>query len=266
MTRSGTWYSFHFFEALAQVLDPGYRTSACHNLKFYSSMKVAKFHGHAICPGFKEVASAALWLRWTRLNGRSLLEETIEANSALLSPQKNPDVRIIYLYRNPFDRSVSASQRVGRQVPERRRFPGEMTPSRHLRLSGLEHYLKHHVSFVETSKKFPANILMVTYEALMRDPMTVFSTMLTFLGTFRRSEISTEAITYALNEVSFAAMQRKQEEAGKSFDGRPLSEAGSHMTDGRVGKWREFFTQDDVDFAESQFSQFGLSIQNFDLG
>jgi hypothetical protein len=192
-------------------------------------------------------------------------EDVVEANRSLLSPIDNPDARIIYLHRNLFDHCVSSSQMINRQPAEQRRFPGEMTPARHLRLLGAQQYLKQHLSFLEVGSRFPDNVLAVTYESLMREPAATFARMLRFLGFVPDSDARRDAINQAVEAVSLSAMRRKEADTGRSVSGQPLAAQGSHISDGLVGKWRGHFSEKDIAFAKETFARFGLSFRDQEL-
>jgi hypothetical protein len=182
---------------------------------------------------------------------------------AHFSPVRNPDVRIVYVYRNPLDHSVSACRQVNNRA---RGGSAPLTPREHLFESGgIWHYIKQHVTFVHMKRLFPEQVMMIPYEELTRDPAGVFARILGFWNWQIANGRDLDAFAYALDASSMEKLRERERATGRALGGTALSEAGSHIQGGIVGGWKDAFTREDLAEAERRLGRFGLSLSEFDL-
>jgi hypothetical protein len=78
-------------------------------------------------------------------------------------------------------------------------------------------------------QRYPADVMIVTYEALLRDPETTVAALYRFLGAAATPAIVADSIA----KTSFAAMS-----------GRPagIEDNGAFMRKGVAGDWRAYLT------------------------
>lgn len=278
MPRSGTWYSFYFFEFLDVFLSSRSTLNTRLDLEIYHSMNFAKVHVHTICPGFLEAYDGPHREKWDALRfyvpGFNFgYEKFISGNRDVYSPITNPDIRIIYLYRNPLDQAVSFFRHAVNNIDGNKRVfvdrGGEqitLTDERHyLRTVGLEAYIKQYFTFHELSRIRGRNILMMPYERLVRDPGSSFESMLRFVGVDIEDEHKRNAFRRALKASSPESL-RNVEAALETSLGRDQTESSeSHIRGGGIGKWQQYFDESDVGLVEETFREFGISLKDFEL-
>lgn len=260
--RSGTWFTLHFFEHLNSYLLGGAPIRETDGFHFYDALRLAKFHTHCFCPGFESCYPPERLAEWEALENVSCNVEFLPRYEHVFSPLRNPDVRIVHIYRNPLDQSVSACKQVNNRAPG----AVALTPRAHLlERGGLEQYVKQHLSFVHMEGLFPEQIRRIPYERLVQDPAGVLAGILRFWNLSITSEQDLEAVAYALAASSMESLRERERATGRALGGTPLEETGSHIQGGVVGGWRSAFTQADLDEAEERLARFGLSLSGFEL-
>ncbi len=278
MPRSGTWYSFYFFEFLDIYLSGRSTLNTRMNLEIYDSLKLGKISVHSICPGFPDLYHGSHRERWNELefyvDGYNYgYQKFIGNNIATYSPALNPAIRIIYLFRNPLDQVVSYF-RHARHNKNQHKIVSQGTDgssvemsssSEFLRLAGLEAYIKQYFTFKIMVKTYPQNILMVPYEHLKRNPEAIFVKMLTFWNkTFDTAE-ERQCIQKALNSCTPESLQNIEVALQSSLARDQMKPGESHIRGGEIGKWQNELSDSDVDFAETRLAEFGLTLQQFEL-
>ncbi len=112
LPRSGTWYTFYFLEFFNSFLSQtGLAIKTQHHYEEYPALGFRKFHSHTIFPGFVEDYDGPLRAAWDDLKfhhpGANFAYDEIASRADEFYPARNPDARVVYLYRNPLDQSVS---------------------------------------------------------------------------------------------------------------------------------------------------------------
>lgn len=292
LPKSGTWYSHCFFWSYHQLcqhqqeFSKGWRpdlekvlieTSMPNDLLCKDSLGFRRmFICHAICPGFEESADRFLG-QWQNLHfslnynfGQEWL--TREGEWEKLDPAKNPDARIVFLYRNPLDHFVSYH----RQVQPHPTKPGvsvmpdnttEMpTDIREfvMQYSALDCFIKQFYSYLVMQRRFPNNVLMVPYETLTATPREAFAGILAFIGA------PVDAQKQPLFE---CALEMSNKDKLKEFEGRinrslagaPPQPNSRHIRSGAVGGWKEKFNELDLVEINGGLRRFGLSLDMFKI-
>lgn len=276
MPRSGTWYSFYFLEFLDLYLSGRSQLSTRLDLEIYHSMNLAKIHVHTICPGFLEAYDDRLRQRWDTLQfyvpGYNFgYQKFVADNRDVYSPVTNPHIRIIYLYRNPLDQSVSYFRHSRHNINELKRSyldqddnEVEIRDERHfLRAVGLEAFIKQYFTFHVMNRRLRGNVLLVNYEALRRNPADTFSQMLGHLGFQVDDDNKKTCFRKALQSSSMTSL-KNIEVAIKGTLARDQSDKEeSHMRGGEIGKWKDYYDQSDLDFVEARLDEFGLQLDSF---
>jgi hypothetical protein len=274
--RSGTWYNtylFAFYDALLRgapdIVEPS------HFLRL-TALRLNACFAHATCPGFKIACTGSWRATWDRLryytDGFAWADPMLEASPDIFDPGRNPDARIVFLYRNPFDQSLSFYRHARNHQNEALLAPTIDGKTWHLNdprefmyRVGLEAHLKLYLSYRFMQETYPENILMVSYEGMMRDPPGSFRAMLEFLGLAPDSTPSRRAFAKALRLADRRHLRRAEQLLGHSLAADQREPGESHIGDGTVGAWRRTFVPADVDHVAEVLSRFGLALDEFDL-
>jgi hypothetical protein len=269
MPRSGTWYAFHFFENFYRQLtrhELGYER---HHFEVYPELALAKAHVHANCPGFIEHCRGPERDAWNALSGElpgyDYAAEFVAANRQHFSPTTNRRVRIIYLYRNPLDQIVSVYHHFRRHRDYQgmiARIPDERAL---LRETGLDSYIKQFLTFRHMATAFPDNVMLVSYEELMRAPAGAFSRMLEFWNLRVDSAERRSALAKSLENSSVAKLRELETKLGHSLADDRVDRTESHIQSGEIGRWRQVFDNTDLAYAGARLQQFGMSLGDFTL-
>lgn len=279
MPRSGTWYSFYFFEFLDLYLTERSTVRTRLDVEVYHGLRLGKISVHCICPGFPDLCRGPLREKWDALSfvvdGYNYgYPKFIADNLGVFSPDLNPAIRIIYLYRNPLDQAVSyfrhARHNQDRDRIMRREADGaavEMaTASEFLRCAGLDSYIKQYLTFAALAPVYPRNILMIGYEDLIRSPESTFERMLSFWHFDINSAAKRTCVAKALKSSAPDSLRNIEAALGSSLARDQVADEESHMRGGEIGKWRSVLNDSDVEFSEARLREFGLSLSAFELG
>ena len=284
MPRSGTWYHIYFFTFYNQMCQ-GYSAEQIIARILNKSLIPAQpiidsafgpalFNvKHSICPGFKSVVEASKLQKWNQLEfyANGFIEGLLFTESDLFSPQLNPDVRIVYVYRNPLDQAVSFFKHLQKHVDKSQCFyqdaqgnQVEMTTvSQYFRAVGLESYLKQYLTFKWTAEFFPEQIKLMTYEALTKDPSAHFQSVLAFLGDYSIFDEHMAVFQNALKYSDKDAMKKLENKLGGALGNDQTDRNERHIRSGAIGQWRQYLSAEDLDFAEEFVSPYGVSLSDF---
>lgn len=278
MPRSGTWLSFYFLEFLDLYLSGRKQLNTRLDLEVYHSLRLGKVHIHTICPGFPEHCRGGTRARWEALSfynpgfdygyGRF-----IAGNEAVFSPLENPAIRIVYIYRNPLDQCVSFfrhtrshRQDSTRSIIDKTGAEIEIADERdYLRRVGMEAYVKQYVTFHVMKQYCGDNLFMLPYERMVRDRDGSFRAMLAFLGFEIDDEEKKTCFQMALNASSAQSLRNLEKSLGTTLGRDQADAAETHIRGGEIGKWKQYYDDADVDFAEAALAEFGLSLDAFDI-
>lgn len=266
MPRSGTWYTFYFFEFLFSALEGRAQLKESHLFEVYPSASLAKVHVHSYCPGFAQAYHGSHREAWDkRANATSGFDMydygsvLAEDNPDVFLPARNGRVRIVYIYRNPLDQVVSHFFHA-----QKNKFsdllPQCASPAEYLRNGALRAYAKQYFTFSAMKALFPANILMVRYEDLMRNPRSVFAEILAHWNFMLDAPERQDAFDAAIELAGMKNLRAREIALGRSLGGDKLDPGASHMSGGEISKWRNYYTQADIDWATSELAGFGLSL------
>ncbi len=277
MPRSGTWYSYYFFEFLDIHLSGRETLNTRLGVEVYDSLRLGKVSVHVSCPGFEEVYVGPLRKPWDALDyyspGYNYGYATfIENNMDVFAPTRNPDIRIVYLFRNPLDQCVSYYRHVQNHVrDEKRRVTDSNGKERDienvsdfLRSAGLNSYIKQYLTYRLMSQRYRKNILMIPYERLLRHPKRAFKRMLRFWNVPVTSAREFAAIDKALVSSEPESLRNVEKAMGTTLGNDQDGEAGeTHIRGGQIGKWRDHLTQDDIDFVRDRLATFDIGLDEF---
>jgi hypothetical protein len=242
-----------------------------------TALRLNACFAHATCPGFKAACTGSWRTAWDRLryytDGFAWADPMLEASPDIFDPGRNPDVRIVFLYRNPFDQAVSFYGHARNHKNEALLVPvvgGTVreigSPLEYFRLVGLETYLKLYLSYRFMRSAHPKNVLLVPYERMVTDRSGTFAEILNFLGAPPQSDLARHSFAKALRLTDRPHLRRAEELLGHPLATDQRDARDSHLPNGKIGTWRQHFAASDIyDFAEN-LSRYGLTLEEFFLG
>ncbi len=234
---------------------------------------------HVVCPGFNESVNDPLYQQWQTLQfpitgynaGEWQFRDLVDWN--LLNPAINPDVRIVYLYRNPLDHFVSYYKHAQNHADKKYRLKilpnGMQAPINNLHdfvfgWNGLSGFIKHYYAFRQMRALFPKQILLMSHEQLTTDPHHSFHDILSFFGAPPDDPIKKQIFEAALSMSSKSSLMRLESKIGSSVAGDQMS-GGKHVHDSFIGAWRTHFSDDEIEAIESVMNLFNITLNEFTL-
>ncbi|MDX1402819.1 MAG: sulfotransferase domain-containing protein, partial [Kiloniellales bacterium] len=227
-------------------------------------------------PGFLESCKGPLREKWDRLRfynpGYNFgYDQFIKGNETVFSPHINPDVRIVYLFRNPLDQIVSFYRHIQHHgkgstrefIDAKGNAIAFESLSHFLRAGALESYIKQYVTYRFLPRPAATRVLMFPYEDLVENPKRSFQRMMLHLETGPEPQGYREAFGKALNATTAESLKNLERSIGATLGRDQTRKNESHLRGGEIGKWREFLEQGDLDYAEEMLSSFGLSLSDF---
>jgi hypothetical protein len=258
MPRSGTWYSFYFFEFLDLFMAGRDSLNTRLDLHVYHALKLGKLHTHCICPGFLRACQGGRF---------------IEGNQKVFSPLQNPDIRIVYLYRNPLDQIVSYYRHIQKHRQETTRSIATESGdevvftdlSHFLRTAGVDGYIKQYWTYHYMKTKVPDRLFLLPYEELMASPPHAFVRVLKFLDLDLDPDRTAlkAAFKKALNATKLGSLKNLEKALGSSLGRDQTDVEESHLRGGHIGKWKCQISQEDLRFIQARLNSFGLDLANF---
>ena len=286
MPRSGTWYVSLFFDAYSKMLKrntiemstsrPIIRANVGLGVQYLAVI-------HAVCPGFRRNCGPrheawetltffedgydvlAQWMTGEEKEQLDVEEKWIRDYETLVDPGLNAHACIIYLYRNPLDQVVSVLRHGLNSTKDTlreylTRFSG---PRDFFFYDGLDAYIKQYFTYKYMKGLFPYNLMLVTYEQLMRNPESVFSAMLDFLGHDMTHPKHKTIMKLALGLASKDSVRKIEQQVGASLAGDQIDPQASHIKDSAIGKWKKYFSQQDVKRLEVHLERFDIAMDEF---
>ena len=280
MPRSGTWYNYYLFNFYLQLLQGKTNLNArvspipivCKDTIGLDFMFIC----HTICPGFHR-HQGKYREAWDRLvfyaPGFNSANDFIEKNKKFLDPSLNKGARIVYLYRNPLDQAVSFFRHVLNHKDQRYRYRKDFQGNMVLMTSvreyidhvGLEAYIKQFLTFKIMRDIWPDNIIMITYENLMRDPKAVFLRILKHFGHTVDNPDHLRKVDIAISLSSKDSMKNIENKIGHAVGDDQCDHKERHVRDGAIGKWKGYFFEDDLKKIENGLNIFDLSLADFEI-
>ena len=289
LTRSGTWYCRCFFFALHKLLkgDKDFDSTSVVREFYAADRKFAVkdtlgldrlFIAHATCPGFKDHYRGDLLGAWGNLrfyggglahdNGDIVMQNP--RRKKVFDPYFNRNAKIIYIYRNPLDQAVSSF--VGHQNHKREILRYKINESGERELitdvkdyfysEGLDAFIKQFFTFKAMQALFPKNILILTYEQLIREPEKAFTAALRHFGCKVGGEAGRVKVRKAIELASQQNLREAEKNLGFSLANDRAIPGDTQMRGGAVGKWKEYFDKNDLARAEEKMATFNLTLKD----
>jgi hypothetical protein len=213
---AGTYFTIHFFEflerrarAYSRDYDPlpqgSFRT-----LMAFPNLKLFKLTLHGVCPGFEDSYQGHLRRAWDRLATEGEVERVPEGLRDCFDPRLNPQTRLVYVYRHPFDWAITVFRqavRAGRAADT----PDAL--SRTVRGLLTKRFVAQYFSFRTMAAQYPDQITLVSFEELTRDATRVFGRMLDRFGI---GSLSPDLIRSSVRSSSPKALAKLEDRGGRS--------------------------------------------------
>ena len=134
-----------------------------------------------------------------------------------------------------------------------------------IRAVGMDMYIKHLLTFMLMKEKYPDNILLITYEMLVRDPKSTFQKVLNYLGHDVTLSENYEKFKIALDMSSKKSIVKLENAYGRSIAGHFKDEFPNErqLRDGRIGKWKEYLGKNDLNYITQRLQDFDISIDDY---
>ena len=280
-SRSGTWYSRYFFFGLDKLLR-GENPDTLQLANAFEKQKERFFVketlnidrllvGHATCPGFKERYRGNLREAWDKLQffgggaAHDHLDSVLNLPSykSLFDPYYNKNARIVYFHRNPLDQAVSSFPRLLHNNLIKISYKNERE---FLHDASIEAFIKQFITFSEMKKIFPEHILMISYEDLVRSPQTSFDKVLDHFGYSVKNNKSEKIVERAIQLASIENLRGVEQKMGRALGNDQVGRWESHFRGGgTIGKWKNYFNEEDKKMVETRLAAFNLSLKNLIL-
>ena len=293
MGRSGTWYNrefFYFYNELLngknkdEIIEEMVKTKK--KIKYYIPINTKKFPynsifvQHWLCPGFEEHYSGKYRKDWNKIKFYSdhlppnftdfMKKKNVEK---LCNPLLNKNAKIIYYYRNPLDQNISYFNAIKNNLnqkinyyydPELKKNIRFKDIHHFLRVAGIDMYIKHYLSFKLMSEIFPNNVLILTYENLVKGPKANFEKIFSFLGHDYINKFE-EEFNDALFLSSKESIIKLENLYGHSLSKNSKDKNQRQLSDGRVGRWKEILNDNDLEYIKMRFNKFDIKLSDFIL-
>ena len=304
MSRSGTWYNREFYYFYNELLKGGTSSEILQSMIF-SKLKISSlmktdynkigydpfFISHWLCPGFSDY-NGKFRNDWDNLNFYSdytypsnfdqipgyFNSEQIKVRYDISNnwvPVNNADSKLVYFYRNPLDQSVAYFSAIQNMKLQKLRYRKDSQGNlvlikdihEFLRTVGMDMYIKHFLTFQLMKKKYPNNLLLITYENLVRDPKIIFRKVLNFLGHDVTLSGNYEKFEKALNMSSKENIIKLENAYGRSIPGHYKDEFNDErqLRDGRIGKWKKYLDKNDLNYIAQRLQEYDISIDDFTI-
>lgn len=176
-------------------------------------------------------------------------------------------LKVVFIYRNPLDQAVSLydhSYAKGKKFKFHKvhaKYYGDCKSPFDLAMNSIPTYTTLYVSNMRFGEKFPQKTLSYSYEYAQKEPFKCAGSMMEHLfGT-----LDADKLRKALNSCSIPKMKTKESQDHRTLGGDLKFTPGtSHMDDGRVGKWKDRFTFDEVEKVKKAYLPYGIDISQFD--
>jgi len=172
--------------------------------------------------------------------------------------------RVVHLYRNPLDALVSQYFYFWENRPEKERIHKEV-PGSPIRdpFSFLPYFLpeySRHYRRLRHLARSKSNVLRVPYEKLIGDPIPTYADTLRWLGL----DVDSSAVEEAVARSGKKAVRAEEAETGNAIHAWPGFK-GSFIRSGRIGEWREYLSDSQVEEIRRELAGRDISLDEFQL-
>ena len=304
MTKSGTWYNRELFYFYNKLISGETSTEIIDNMisekkKIRALIKSdydktgydAFFISHWGCPGFdryngkykKEWDNLIFYNSYTypsflgQIPNR-LTQKTMEKRYNTYynwNPEKNNDARLVYLYRNPLDQSVSYFTSIQKMKLQELRYGINNQSEKilikdvkdYIRTVGMDNYIKHYLPYTLMKEKYPDNFLLIQYESMVREPEKTFGDIFEFLEIDITRGDNMEYFQNAIQMSHKENIIKLENAYGRSIANQFLEDQTGErqLRDGKISKWKNYFNSKDLEYINKRLNQFRLSLDDFTI-
>lgn len=234
----------------------------------FENIPFRAFHvGHAYCPGYHEFGRGPrkkLWdsieatPRWFDAGGKWINRHKDE-----IYPNRNPDAKIVFVYRNPFDFVASMQKHYQYHRSRNTNTPVELSSFIE---QVMPQYMKSYISHIEAKKMYPQAIKLVSYERLMKEKDQVLREILAAFDRPVKQE-QEQAFQAALKYTTIEVLREYELFTGKTLarDQKLPAQVASHMRGGRIGKFREILEESHIEQINHYLEMFDVGQEDFDF-
>lgn len=197
---------------------------------------------------FEQLCANGMFARGLIPGYRGLIHTHVDTES-------NEWSKAICLYRNPLDYIISSYYyfHVNRGI--RLNHPRDIIDQK------VESFVAVYGRQLELVSTRPNDVLQVSYERLMSDPNGSFGKMIQFLGWV----VDEEGVAFAMEHSSRKKVKEMESSCGRAIvQGSGGRFEGSFVRSGKVGEWKEYFNDADLQRVESILNKSGLSLNEFE--
>lgn len=163
--------------------------------------------------------------------------------------------RNISLYRNPLDFLISF---YFYKYKNRRKH---LTHPRKIIIKELNRWIKLYKQQLALKELYNDRVLMMCYEEVIRNPKMSFTAIIDFLGL----SFDEEALNFALRASSSDQLKEEEVKSGSAVVAPRGKYSGSFIRSGKIGQWKEYFNEKDLDLVRSILNRNGISLDSFVL-
>lgn len=160
--------------------------------------------------------------------------------------------KVLHLYRNPLDYSVSLFNYKHKKRPD---LPNRCSSPNEVLELKFQNYCDMYLSYVDAAQDGSFSVLRISYENLVSNPEFWLGAIIEWLG----GEINREAIATAVRNSTISNVKRA-EKTGSAVNPDALGLKGSFISSGQVGQWREYFSESDFAYWKERFAQRGINL------
>ncbi|MBF0382024.1 MAG: tetratricopeptide repeat protein [Magnetococcales bacterium] len=279
MPRSGTFYCKYFFTYYDQLLSGNSELNFENSPQFYKP-KAIDFDIfnviHALCPGYdrdnEQFTHTYDYISYKK-HGYGLGDKVLQVLDDEYSPNKNKNVRIVYLFRNPLDHAVSfffhSRNHITAELRKYTQIKSGQSESDALKNYFFKYllgcYIKQYTTFKMMSELYPQQIKMVHYEELKAYPNQTFSGILQHFDHDPSTPKRALALQKALKHTEIGEMKKTEAKNRHSLAIDQMSNNSSHIRSGKAGDWKQYFAKKDLQETEKILNQFDISLNDFIL-
>jgi len=165
--------------------------------------------------------------------------------------------KVLHLYRNPLDYSVSLYNYKHKKRPD---LPDRLASPNDVLELKFENYVAMYKSYVQAARSGKYRLFRLAYEELIRSPEFYLDAILRWMGLEPSADIVVKAV-----ESSSIKRTKEQEAKGSVVNPTALGLKGSFISSGVVGQWRSHYSDSEFRYWEQKFESEGINLNSFIL-
>lgn len=186
---------------------------------------------------------------------RHLIHTHSHGSKMKLYIRLNRGARYILLYRNPLDNLISSyfyHFKYRPELAEQYKHPREIIDWK------LPVFIKQY-NYQKAMSERNVNAVQVSYESLYQDKANTFAGILEFLGI----PVKEDAVELAVDFSSLKSVRAQEQKRNKAIHQEIQGFKGSFVRSGKIGQWKEFFNDEDVENVSRKLAAHSISLDEF---